>query len=828
MRISPVVPRRALRVALALLCVGIVPPIGAHGAASPQRLAPGGPGAPAYWSIGRKDGVGSAFGAASNVWYTLAGGELTEVFYPTTDTPDVTSLSFIVTNGSTFADRQYAESRCLTSHPDPRSAFYEVACGGGGHGYQLVATYLSDPRRPTVLIHLKLTQPAAATHRPLALYVRYDAALNGNGTNDSGHVAGSALLAHDNQGHYGPVASALVAIPPLLNGSTGYAGTASDPEVSLLARFTPGVPYAAAGPGNIVQGAYVPLRADGTADLGLGFGPSEAAALRTATSSLAQPFSTTSAAFTGAWHRYAAGLLQPDLYFTAGYFAAAIALKASEDKRFPGAFVASLSTPWGQSVPADQDSGQGYHRVWPRDLYEMATGFAAAGDTGTARDVVRYMLTTLEGLDGSMPQNSLVDGTPVQGALQLDQVAYPLILAWSLGVDDLASYTGHLRLLADFLVRKGPATDQERWEEDPGYSPSTIAAEIAGLVAAAAIAEKNGDAARALAYRAVADQWQRSVKAWTVTSTGPLAHHRYFIRLDDNQDPNDGASIAIARGPSRDERSVVDAGFLELVRLGILPPADHDVLASLAVIDSTIRLDTVYGPAWYRYNFDTYGDAANGAPFNQDTLQGTGHPWPVLDGERGEYELSLGRAAQATALLDTMQRFASSTGLIPEQIWERKAVAPSPAGTPSGSASIGMVPGQADGSATPLNWALGQYIRLVGDIQSATLLDQPAITQARYVTHPVGAAPLTVTAPAADITGNAARARMVRGKAAAGSRVVILVTSTAGSATYALRVAADGSYSQEIAVPPAYLVRVYVAAQDAAGNTALVVRRIRQ
>jgi glucan 1,4-alpha-glucosidase len=826
------ISRHVLRVALAIVCVGIVAPAGPSGAAARGNVAPGSPGAPPYWAIGRKDGIGSAYETASNVWYTLAGGELTEVFYPTTDTPDVNSLSFIVTDGRTFADRQSVDSICVTSHPDPRSESYDITCRGRGHAYLLGATYLSDPERPTVLIHLKLTQPATAAYLPLAVYVRYDAALNGNGTNDSGRVAGAALLAHDDQGHYGPVASALLARPPLHEGTTGYAGSASDPEIAFPGHLNPGASYAGAGPGNIVQGAFLTLREDGTADLGLGFGPSEAVALRTATASLSQPFGTTAATFAAAWHHYAAGLLQPDSRFSGlqrdQYLAAALALKASEDKRFPGALVASLSTPWGQAVPANQDSGQGYHRVWARDLYEMATGLAAAGDTATARDIVHYMLNILEEPDGSMPQNSLVDGTPVQGALQMDQIAYPLILAWSLGVDDRASYTSHLRLLADFLVRKGPATDQERWEEDPGYSPSTIAAEIAGLIAAAAIAEKSGDAARALVYRAAADDWQRSVKAWTVTSAGPLAHHPYFIRLDDNQDPNDGGSLAIARGPARDERAVVDAGFLELVRLGVLSPTDPDARASLPVIDSTIRVNTAYGAAWYRYSYDTYGDAPKGLPFNQDLPRGVGHPWPVLDGERGEYELSLGHIPQAMDLLETMRQFASPTGMIPEQIWERRAVAPSPPGTPPDSVSIGVVPGQPDGSASPLNWALGQYLRLTADIQTGTVLDRPALAWMRYVAHPVGRARLTVTAPSDDTVGNTARTLTIRGRAAAGSHVVILAASTAGTTLYSPAVAANGAYSQVIAVPAAFLIRVNVAAQDTAGNTALVVRRVRQ
>jgi glucoamylase len=249
--------------------------------------APGGPGADPYWAIGRKDGVGSAFGTASNVWYTLAGSQLTEVFYPTTDTPDVTSLSFVVTDGKTFADRQAVDSNCITAHPDPRSEQYVVTCASARHAYALIAVYLSDPRRPTVLVHLRLSQ-LSGRRRALRLYVRYDPALNANGTGDSGHVSGAVLLAHDATGHYGPVASALVGSPSLIAGTTAYEGDTGDPTLSFSTHPSPGPTYATAGPGNIVQGAFVTIRSDGTADLALGFGSSESGAQHTAVASLSQ------------------------------------------------------------------------------------------------------------------------------------------------------------------------------------------------------------------------------------------------------------------------------------------------------------------------------------------------------------------------------------------------------------------------------------------------------------------------------------------------------------------------------------------------------------
>jgi glucoamylase len=767
---------------------------------------------------------------------------LSEVFYPTTDTPAAISLQFVVTDGRTFADQIGSQTACVTTRPDDLSLYYVLQCQSMAHGYTLTEGYLSDPARPTLLLSLRLAPAPGKRLATYRLYLRYNPALNGNAVQETGRTAGSALLAGNPTGHYGPVASALLARPALQDGTTGFAGTASDPFTPLTTRYKAGIQYAAAGPGNIVQGALVPLQSDGAAELALGFGPTEAAARRTASATLATPYARIAAAFAAGWHQYAASLLRPDSRFTPAqrhqFYAAALTLKASEDKRYPGAIVASLSVPWGQIVPATQGSlpqdqppagnggsGQGYHKVWVRDLYEMASGLAAAGDLATARDIAHYMLATQELMTGGVPQNTLVDGTVVQTGQQMDEVAYPLILAWSLGLDDRATYLQSLRPLADYLARHGPATGQERWEENAGYSPSTIAAEIAGLAVAGAIASRDGDPARAQAYRAIADDWQRNVKRWTVTTSGPLAHQPYFIRIDDDLNPNDGGPIAIAGGPSRDERQVVDAGFLELVRLGVLPPTDPAVVASLAVIDRTIRAQTPDGPVWYRYNFDNYGDSSAGAPWS-DTQPGTGHPWPVLDGERAEYDLSRGNPGLALAYLEIMRRAASPTGLIPEQIWERPALPAMPGGVPA-TASIGFTPGHADGSARPLNWALGQYIRLVADLQAGAILEQPAPLTSRYITHPVRQAALSVLEPAGDLANHTGLTLPIAGKVAPGARVVIFAQGGIGGATVLPPVGQDGSFRLTITLPNIFLSKIWITAQDRNGNTAAVLRVIR-
>ena len=316
---------------------------------------------------------------------------------------------------------------------------------------------------------------------------------------------------------------------------------------------------------------------------------------------------------------------------------------------------------------------------------------------------------------------------------------------------------------ADFLVANGPSDGVERWEEQSGYSPSTIAAEIAGLTAASAIAASHGDAARARLYQATADDFQRSIKSWTVTTTGPDAP-RYFIRLSKTGDPNAAISYSLGNGgPTLDQRAVIDGGFQELVRLGELPVSDPDVQASLGVLDKQISVSTPSGTGYYRYGNDAakgsadgYGDCyqpsqtsctPTGAPWPPTDI-GTGHLWPNLSGERAESDLAAGDPPRRAALLQAMINFSSGVGLVPEQAWEDPDLPASPYGSDPATASIGFTDGQAAGSASPLTWAQAQELRLIASLGTGRNVDTPAITTARYVTHGApGALPVTITAP---------------------------------------------------------------------------------
>ena len=382
-----------------------------------------------------------------------------------------------------------------------------------------------------------------------------------------------------------------------------------------------------------------------------------------------------------------------------------------------------------------------YREVFARDLYEAWTGLMAAGDLQTARDATLFLFQRQQQPDGSMPRNSLVNGktAPDSFNTQLDEVAYPILMAHQLGLTDSALYEQHIKPAADFLVTRGPSFGPERWEEQDGFSPSTIAAEIAGLLAGADIADINGDAASARMWRGVADDFQRSIKGWTVTVTGSQSSEPYFIRLSKTGDPDAAIAYNVGNGgPTLDQRDIIDAGFLELSRLGMFTANDPVFANSLSVVDANIKSDTDSGPGWNRYNGDGYGDGStDGHPW-APTDKGTGHLWPALTAERAEQSLQTGDPAFAAQLLDAMAQFSSGVGLIAEQSWEFPDLAASPFGTDPTIASIGFENGKPAGSASPLVWSAGSFVRLAADLRAGRLVDQPANTVERYIHNDQG------------------------------------------------------------------------------------------
>jgi glucoamylase len=703
---------------------------GAGRQAAVTGAAPGAPGVDEQYLPADKSGFGTATTTASKVWFTVQKeGGLGEIYYPTIDAPAARTLQFVVTDGHGHAVRAEKAANVRTSLTDPKSLSYRQTFTERARSWQITTTYVSDPARATVLVKVAFSARRGGHY---ALYAIYDSSLSNTRAHDSGRTAGRALVATD-----AGSASGFVGSPAFTATSSGFRGT-SDGWTDLLADGRMDWRYTSASAGNLVQTAATGLTGRSGrqhATLALAFGPNAGSALAAAQASLRHRFADVARAYARGWHTYLHGLKNPPsslrgAYQRQLYRVSAMVLAASEDKTHRGAFVAAPNMPW---VWGKEEPSGPYHLVWSRDLYQIATGLIAAGDRAGANRALNYLFTVQQKPDGSFPQNSRVDGTPVWGGLQLDEVSFPMVLAYQLRRTDAQTWA-HVKRAADFLLgftqdgNRAPWSPQDRWENQSGYSPATIASEIAGLVCAAYIARANGDDASSRRYLATADDWQARVKAWTVTTTGPYSTGPYFLRVTKDGNPNAGTAYDIGdSGPSNvDQRRVVDPSYLDLVRLGVLPAYDRAVVNTLHVIDAQLGVQTSRGFFWHRASFDGYGEKVDGSQWEfglpNDSFITRGRAWPLLNGERGEYQIAAGRVAAGRSQLTVMANAAGPGYMLPEQVWDRQP----PAGT------NGFIPGTPTFSATPLAWTHAQFLRLAADARAGKVLEQPKIVAQRY------------------------------------------------------------------------------------------------
>ncbi|MBN1527489.1 MAG: hypothetical protein JW895_00390 [Thermoleophilaceae bacterium] len=711
--------RRRLPCLLAAACLAALP---ATALAAPA--APGAPGERHAWAPADKQGFGTARGDASNVAFTLRSHELTEIYYPDLSTPAFRGLEFAISDGRSFTDRETGPGvRSRVSPVRGALAFRQTTWT---RRWRLTKTWITDPARATVLAHVELR---SLTGRRLKAYVLADPAPGDDGNDDRGAAEDGALVSWDDA-----AASAVAASGGLRQGTSGYLGSASDPWTQLESGRGIGSRYDATAPGNVVQAARTRLTGRPGGDeltLAIGFAPGADAARRTAERSLDAGFRPASKRFAAGWRRYVDSLKAPPKVVRRSprlrrlYEQSVMVLLAHEDKLNPGASVASPTMPWvwGTLTLEDKEISGPYHLVWPRDFYHVATAQKAAGDDAAVHRLVDY-LWRVQKADGSWWQNTRVDGTEYWTNLQLDEVALPVVLAWWLGRDSATDW-GHVRRAADFIVARGPVTEQERWENQSGWSPNTIATQIAALVCAADIARKHGDAAAATRYEATADLWQKSVQGWTATSNGPYSPRPYYLRVTKDGNPNAGTTYDLGDNHPApvDQRTIVDQSFLGLVLFGVKPHDDPVVRNSLAVGDDVLRADTPHGPMWHRFTADGYGETETGADWDIfDAKQGQtlGRLWPLLSGERGEYELLAG--GDARPALRTIAGAANQGLMLPEQVWDGRP----PTGEP------GFEAGEGDRSATPLAWTHAQFVRLAWSIQKGEPVERPSVVACRY------------------------------------------------------------------------------------------------
>jgi len=681
--------------------------------------APGSPGISPTWCSSAKETVGCALGP-SRVWYTIGGGIVNEVFYPRIDIPQIRDLGFIVADDQGF----WVEVKRLDHHQLIWAAqgVPAVEILHQHERFTLRLRIAPDPRRDVLLVDIQLE--GDANLRPYAILAPH---LGGTGHDNQAAVSTyrSRRVLWAEQGPFG---LALAAVDQGQRdawgrASAGYVGS-SDGWQDFLSHDRMQWQYTNAGPGNVALMGELPRQAT----LALGFASSKESAATLAISALLQPFDQAWQHLLdawSAWHRrceqQCGGQREIPDGLREQFDISAMVLRVHQDKIYPGAMVASLSVPWGDT----RDERGGYHLVWPRDLVESAGALLALGDDDEARDILRYLIAT-QHADGHWYQNQWLGGKPFWQGEQLDESAFPVLLAARLAAHDALqgiAVTDMIVRALGFIARNGPISQQDRWEEDSGINAFTLSVCIAALVEGAAWLEPN---ARVFTL-GLADFWNAHIEDWTAVYDTALARRvgvrGYYIRnAPTERESNPRALLDVlpiknlAQDPGLSAEEQVGVDCLQLVRFGLRRADDPLMIDTLRVIDDLLKVDTPSGPAWHRYNGDGYGEHADGAPFDG---VGQGRAWPLLTGERGHYELAAGR--DPLPYLKAMAAMSGTGGMLPEQVWDSAPIA-----------ARGLYPGRPSGSSMPLVWAHAEFIKLLISRQLGYAYDRPPATWQRY------------------------------------------------------------------------------------------------
>jgi glucoamylase len=673
--------------------------------------------------------VSTAYAASSRIWFTASHGTLNEIYYPTIDRPQTRDMELLFTDGETFCHEEKRDFEYDFHYIDEDALAFRVVANDLGGRYTVTKEFISDPHHPVVLMNVKIEGDEAILSR-LKCYALLAPHLDGGGAGNSARsldISGRrAILAWKNNIHL-----AFGADCGFTRSSCGFVGT-SDGYQDLSTHMTMTWNFGQAIDGNIaVMGEIdVARNREFTIAIALGEGPHAAVAGMMQT--LSTPYEQHRKRFIEQWRR-AASPERLAASSTDGGTLMRIShniVLAHEDKTYSGAFIASASIPWG-NAKGDDDLG-GYHLVWTRDMCHSAGALLACGRTDTALRALVYLACT-QHADGGFAQNFWIDGTPYWSGIQLDEVAFPIILAWRLWkLDGLGQFDvfPFVAAAAGFLTRYAPVTQQERWEENAGYSPSTLAAVISALICAADIVRAHGASELGSFLEDYADWIEAHLDEWCTTTRGVLVpelpYHYMRIRPPAEGEPFHNPTIPpgminIAnRAPDEkyafEAREVVDGGFLELVRYGIRRPDDPLIIDTLMVVDAVLRIETPYGPCWRRYNHDGYGQRKDGGPFIHF---GQGRAWPILTGERAHYELAAGN--DISFYITAMERFASFGGMMPEQVWDYADMP-----------SEGMYFGRSAGSAQPLVWAHAEYLKLLRSVADGQVFDRISTVAERY------------------------------------------------------------------------------------------------
>jgi glucoamylase len=698
-----------------------------------ERFAPGWPGIRARWTSSAKSAIGTALNLHSRVWFTASHGILNEIYYPRVDQACTRDLGLMVTDGRSYFSEEKRHCRFENIPIDPGVPVYELTNTELGGRYRIIKEVFTDSYRDVVLQKVRF-EPLEGVLSDYKLFALLSPHLANCGMGNTGWVGdykGVPMMFAEHDG----CALAFGCSVPWARRSVGFVGF-SDGWQDVSKNYQMAWGYTRAENGNIALTGEIDLAAcQGEFVLAVGFGGVWSEAGQQVRSSLTEPYDDLRDQYVRHWKHWQDGLLKLDQPMRERdlYRASAAVLRSHESKDFLGGVIASLSIPWGFNK-GDEDLG-GYHLVWPRDLVETALGFLAAGASSDAVRVLRYLEATQEA-DGHWAQNMWMDGRPYWMGLQMDEAAFPILLVDILRrnspeeLGDLKRWWVLVQKAAEFLVRNGPVTQQDRWEEDAGYSPFTLAVEISGLLAAADLADLVGKQQTALFLRETADIWNDNIEAWTYATSTDLARQLgvdgYYVRIappetDNAASPLEGF-VPIKNRPFGQSTlpsvHLISPDALALVRFGLRAPDDLRILNTIKVIDALLKIPLPQGPCWYRYNGDGYGEHEDGSPFDGD---GIGRPWPLLAGERAHYELAAGHPKIAEDLLRVMEFSTEGGRLIPEQVWDDRDIP-----------QRELFAGKPSGSACPLVWAHSEYIKLRRSLRDGKIFDQPPQTVQRY------------------------------------------------------------------------------------------------
>ncbi len=637
----------------------------------------------------------------SRVWATLGHGILNEVYWPSAGLPQIRDLGFIVATADGWYEvKRVARYQLLL--PKPYIPLPRVL--HEGKGYRLELEVSPDPMRDALLIEFRLIGAGAR------LYVLLAPHLDGSGRHNNAR-AGDELL-----GWRDANAVALTADCGFARASAGYVGH-SDGWQDFAQHGAMRWGYREALDGNVALTGEL-AAAEGV--LALGFADSLEGARTLSRSTLYQGFDAVRRSFTAGWESWAEGLTIPDAPgdVRREAYLSAMVLKVHEGRTYPGAIVASLRTPWGNT----SDNPGGYHLVWTRDAVEAGLALLSAGQIADARRMLAYAMATQKP-DGGWSQNGFPDGRPFWTGIQLDEVGFPVILAAKLrernSLDGLERTGKMVCRAAGYLARNGPVSPQDRWEENAGISPFTLAIEIVALVAACDFLDAE-DRAYALS---LADYWNERVEEWTYVQSGEFVERfgidGHYVRIAPPASQGGlcgRIEVRSRRGESVPAVASIGMDFLYLVRLGLRDPRNRRIQNTLKLVETLLKVETPHGIAYHRYNDDGYGEHEDGQPYDGT---GIGRPWPLLTGERGHLDVVLG--IDPLPYLEMMTRMTGPGGLIPEQVWD---------GTPV--PDRGLEPGKPSGSAMPLVWAHAEFLKLLAARQQSRPIEALAEVERRY------------------------------------------------------------------------------------------------